>query len=226
MAINRGSRNFVTRALTIPELLFALALAVILLGFIFPRNVCGPESALRARAGVVAKSIVHATNAYAADYGKMPMVSTPRNPNERFIVLGSPEVGATGTNAALFDVLRAIPRGSNSENALNQRQQKYLEEKKAIPSKTPRDGFTDGNEFPNEIQGQLLDPWGSQYCVIIETDGDGILDLHSVYSDLVYEVRLGCVAFSLDEDGTLGSRKAPGRLLPPKENSPCDIVTW
>lgn len=214
------------RAITLLEIAVLVAFLVILGWLLTPRMGCSPVDARRSLAGMHTKAITNAIRAFEYDYLRFPAVAEPRSANESFIFVGDPRSGAKESNAALFDALRAIDRGKNSSHSLNPRKSKYFDETTAS-IRPPRHGFTDGKDYPPDIQGQLLDPWGNQYCVVMATNGDGVLDLRSIYSDLVAEIRLGCVAFSLGKDGTLGSPKAPGRFYQPGDYSTAgDIVSW
>jgi hypothetical protein len=159
--------------------------AVVVWGLLFPR-IGGPsESAPHARSGTAVRNIVNALKSYQHDYGHFPEIGKPLPDGKRMIFIGDPACKiSSGPNSLLFDVLRAIPHGANVNHALNPHQQKYFEMGKAKDSKVPRDGFADGPEFPELLQGCLFDPWGRQYCVVFTMDDSGTIDLSAVYSDL------------------------------------------
>jgi type II secretory pathway pseudopilin PulG len=184
------------------------------------------EVCRRGKEATVIRSIVNAVKSFENDYGTPPLLTLPRNEKEKFIFVGDPRSGALQSNAALFDVLRAIPRGVNANHGLNPRRQKYFEESKATDPSNPRDGFCDGSEFPNTIQGRLLDKHGSEYCVVMDTSKEGVLDISGIYTDLTDPIRYGVIAFGLGKDrwlGTAGDR----RFRIPKSNAPPgDVVSW
>lgn len=213
---------------------FELAITLVVLavvGFLtFPICGCGgSRTGTRiALTQTVIRGVETACVNYMEDYKTAPTLAPPRSQDAAYFLVGSQNAGATQSNAALFDVLRAIPRGANSQHKLNKREVKYFEEKKATDSKYPRDGFADGKEFATEIQGQLLDPWGEQYCIVMETDHDASLDLSSIYTDLTgpqntVKKRVG--VFSLGQDGQLGGKQNRGKLRR-SDGVPSDFVSW
>jgi hypothetical protein len=127
-------------------------------------------------------------------------------------------------------VLRAIDRGENEKHKMNFRQVKYYEGKKATDPKNPRDGFLDGSEFDQAKAGQLLDPWGAQYCFILDADGDEVIDMSEYFTDLAgpeNHVRFSSVGFSMGKNSKIGGKGYEGKFK--KENSneaPDDIVSW
>lgn len=222
-------RLFKLRGFTRFELIVTLVVLAVI-GFL-TLPICGCGNATSARIATALTVIRHVEIAcvnYMEDYKTAPPLAPPRSPNEAYFLVGSQNAGATQSNAALFDVLRAIPRGANAQHKLNKREVKYFEERKATDSKAPRDGFADGKEFSESIQGQLLDPWGEQYCIVMETDNDASLDLSSIYTDLAgpqntVKKRVG--VFSLGQDGQLGGRQNRGKFRR-SDGVPSDFVSW
>jgi type II secretory pathway pseudopilin PulG len=217
-------------AFTRIELLVILTGLLVLFALVMP-PCCGVsrEGARRGKTATVTRNITHSANAYATDYGTFPNVTSPRALEEQFIFVGDRDAGTSQRNGAFFDVLRAIPRGPNAGHVLNNRQQKYFEEAKATDPKNPRDGFADGNAFSDTHQGSLFDPWGVEYCIVMETDRDGSLNLGSIYSDLgtpATAIAKNCVAFSLGKDGKLGGKTHPKRYTSPEKTFPEDIASW
>ena len=196
---------------------------------LFPRIGSRPHRE-RSKAAVVIRSILNALKSYEVDHGHFPKVGQPRNASEKFVITGESTVGTSLGNEAIFDVLRAIPRGANANHALNPKKQIYFEEIKATNPQQPQDGFADGPEFAPEVQGRLFDPWGSQYCIVMETDDDGMLNLGSIYKDLAdpdLELRYRVVAFSLGKDKAPGGPNYRGYFLEPNSTAaPDDIASW
>jgi hypothetical protein len=130
----------------------------------------------------------------------------------------------------LFDVLRAIARGDNTDHKLNFRQVKYYDGKKATDPKNPRDGFLDGSEFDQSKAGRLMDPWGTQYCIVLDSDGDEVIDMSTFFTDLTGEsnfVRFSAVGFSMGKDSKRGGKGYENKLKKEKSNeAPDDIVSW
>ena len=205
----------------------------LLAGLLFPGiggHGCG-ESAGRAAAGTSVRSIVAALKSYHNDYGHFPEIRKPRTDRKFVVYVGDPACKMSeSSNGALFDVLRAIPRGPNANHALNPRQQKYFEARIARNPKYPRDGFGDGPQFSAKDQGCLFDPWGRQYCIAFTTDGSGTLDLSAVYSDLAgpeHLIRSPVAAFSLGKDGIPGGKGYEGKFRKPASSQvPDDIFSW
>jgi type II secretory pathway pseudopilin PulG len=202
-----------------------LALAMLLLPSINSR-----PPALRSKSAVVIRHIVNALKAYENDHGSLPKIGQPRNPSEKLLIVGEAIVGASVGNEAVFDVLRSIPRGPNAGHALNPRQQKYYEDQLATDPKNPREGFADGKTFADEVQGRLFDPWGSQYCIVVETDDDRLLNLGTIYRDLAgpeKDLRYSVVAFSLGKDKAPGGKGYSGFFRRPNSVGVTDdIASW
>jgi type II secretory pathway pseudopilin PulG len=216
--------------LTVVEVTVVVAVVVVLVALLFPHLSSPRDNPQRQKANTVLRGAVNAINNYRQDYGCFPAVGKPRTTKEKFIFVGDVRAGCTASNAGLMDTLRAIPRGPNAGHVLNWRQVKYYEGHKATDPKNPREGFADGSEFPSAVQGQLFDPWGAQYCFVIETDDDQVLDLSTIYADMtgpMNEVRFPVVGFSLGKDGKLGGEGFEGRYRKEKSNqAPEDVVSW
>jgi len=180
----------------------------------------------RAKDATVIRAIVNAVGSYIHDYGHPPLVAPPRNEREKFIFVGDPKSGALSSNAGLFDVLRAIPRGVNGLHLLNPRQQKYFDESKATDPRNPRDGFADGKEFSQQNQGRLFDPHGSEYCVVMDISGKEIVDVSGIYTDMVDPIRYQVLSFSLGKDRELGTGGDRLFRIPKSNAPPGDVVSW
>jgi prepilin-type N-terminal cleavage/methylation domain-containing protein len=220
-------------AFTLIELITVIAIIAILMALLFPAISGAKESARRNQASTVVRSIVNACKNYSTDYGKYPPVKAALTGGEGVasdatLSFGDVENAKCNVhNNELFDVLRAINRGTNENHILNKRQQKYFEEKKATDPKNPRDGFADGKEFTEELQGRLYDPWGTEYCIVLDADGDEVVKVTNFYTDLTDDIRYSAVAFSLGKDGKLGGQDYNGKFKKPKSNeAPEDLVSW
>jgi prepilin-type N-terminal cleavage/methylation domain-containing protein len=227
-------------AFTLIELITVIAIIAILMGLLFPAMSGARDSARRSKASTVVRAIVNACKNYASDYGKFPPVKEAlvesagggtggsKTETNSYYAYGDTEFAKCKVpNDQLFDILRAIPREPNEDHKLNRRQQKYFEEGKATDVKNPREGFADGKEFSDELQGQLLDPWGKQYCVILDADGDETLKLTEIFQDQSEPIRFSAVAFSMAKNGDIGGKGYQGRLRKERSNeAPEDIVSW
>lgn len=223
----RGLQNRHARAFSYVEGVFAIATLSIATALIVPVFRNGVEEGCRrSKVGTVVRSIVNSVKSFESDYDTPPKVAPPRNEKEQFIFVGDLRAGALHSNAGLFDVLRAIPRGVNASHALNPRQQKYFEESKAIDPANPRDGFVDGKEYPVHLRGMLLDQWGSQFCVVMDTSKRGTIDASSIYIDFPDPIHFGVIAFSLGKDRKLGTGGDRSLRLPKSNAPPEDFVSF
>jgi prepilin-type N-terminal cleavage/methylation domain-containing protein len=226
-------------AFTLIELVTVIAIIAILMGLLFPVFAMAREAARRTKAATVVKSITSACRGYATDYGKFPpidgaLVTTGTGSGgenteaNSFYSYGDTETAKCKVpNHQLFDVLRGIARGPNANHALNLRRQSYFEDNTGTDPKNPRDGFADGKGFPEGMQGQLLDPWGKQYCIVLDADQDGLLDLREFFRDLTDPIRNSAVAFAMAKDGRIGGKGYEGRFRKEGSNeTPDDIVSW
>lgn len=235
-------------AFTLVELLTVIAIIAVLMGLLFPALQGARDNARRADAGTMVRNIVNASKAYYNDYGKYP-------PNDEALVeegtsggagsttvkgsyyaYGDVEIGAdkvkVNTNQ-LFDILRAIAATPhNEDHKMNRRQQKYFEGKKAtdiVPRKT-RGGFADGQEFTDR-KGRLYDPWGTEYFIILDADGNEEINVSKFWTDLADEngtIRFSAGAFSIAKDAVFGGKGYPGmfRKSATSNEAPDDIVSW
>ena len=228
-------------AFTLIELITVIAIIAILMALLFPAMSGARDSARRSKASTVVRSIVNASKNYSNDYGKYPPIAAAlvatsggggtgasrADSNSYYSYGDKDKAKCKVNNSDLFDVLRAIAREPNDDHKLNRRQQKYFEEAKANDVKNPREGFADGKEFPEDIQGQLLDPWGTQYCVILDADGDEVLQLSEFFQDEKEAIRFSAAAFSMAKNQDIGGKGYTGRLRKERSNeAPEDIVSW
>jgi type II secretory pathway pseudopilin PulG len=204
------------------------------MGLLFPVLGSAKNQARRSDAGVAVRAIVSACKSYQTDYGKFPPVPGAGGANGAgYYSYGDTQAGkCSTTNNNLFDVLRSINRGVNSSPipyALNPRQQSYFSMPVAKNLSQPRDGFVDGSTFTGGIPGALMDPWGTQYCVVLDAADAGTIDMSNFYSDFQTSnpVSQSAVAFSMGTDGQLGGKGYQGAFRPTNSSSaPDDIVSW
>ena len=223
------------QAFTLIELITVIAIISILMALLFPAIAAAKESSRRTKAATVVKDIVNACKNYVQDYGKPPPISTATGgsstttPPNTYMSFGDTGEGKCKVdNSQIFDVLRSISRGPNINYVMNPRQQKYFEQPKAVDKNLPRDGFTDGSDFAAN-PGQLLDPWGKQYCIVMDTDGDDIIDMKDFYTDLTDKdaIRVPAGAFSMARDGKRGGKGYEGLFRKTSSNlPPDDVVSW
>lgn len=226
-----------TAAFTLIELLTVIAIIAILMKLLFPVVIAAKNNVRRAEATADAKQIVAACKLYSADNGKFPPVSSASGASVYTFGPKTKNTGVKGEqgdyendNAELFNVLRNIATGSNANNKLNPRQQKYFEHPVAKDKKNPRSGFVDGTGFPAFApNGVLMDPWGTQYCIVLDATGaDEILakDVQKYYSDFD-TIRMGAMVFSLGKDQILGTKAFPKRFRGTSAgDTPDDAISW
>jgi prepilin-type N-terminal cleavage/methylation domain-containing protein len=224
-------------AFTLIELLTVIAIIAVLMGLLFPALSGAKDQARRADAGTTVRNIVNSSKSYYNDYGKFPPVNSALDGDlttNGWYSYGDPNGKCKVTNDVLFNILRAIPSGVNANHAMNTRQQKYFEAPKAKDTKNPRAGFCDGSDFTSN-QGQLMDPWGAQYCIVLDADDDGAINMGPFYSDLEAGsnplspnwIRFSAVAFSMGKDNMRGGKGYQGAFRKPNSNeAPDDIVSW
>jgi len=220
-------------AFTLIELLTVIAIIAILMGLLFPALSSAKEQARRTAAANAAKAIVNASKSYQVDYGKFPPVPTALvgtvDTNGYYAYGDTGNGGCKLGNHELFNVLRAISSGVNVGNVMNKRQVKYFEMGKAKDPATPRDGFIDGSGYTG-TQGQLMDPWGSQYCIVLDAADNGTIDMSAFYTDLAGStnlLRVSAAVFSMGKDGKRGGKGYQNQYRKAgSSEAPDDIVSW
>jgi prepilin-type N-terminal cleavage/methylation domain-containing protein len=211
------ARSASSRAFTLLELLAVITIISVLMSLLLSGIHAAQETARRARAKNTGHQIVVAVNSYYAEYSKLPDVGAPAavpgaNPD---VIVGEPNGGAVLPNGALFDVLRALDRGANADNKQNPRRTIFFSEKAVPNPDSPKDGFLDrlgtGSAASAANLGSLFDPWGRQFNVILDSNGDNYLQVDDQYVDFAGAPPSGqrpqaqCGAFSLGKDGKLGN---------------------
>lgn len=213
----RSSSRRLQRAFTLVELLTVIAIIAILMGLLLPAIAIMVDRAHKADATHSCMAIVNAVRAYQTEYGKYPQaLSTPPAMPADVIVGDTSTGGATAGNEHLFDVLRAIPNGTNASHALNPRKVVFFEGRSAKDPTAPKNGFA--------TSGAFFDPWGAQYCVALDMDNDSQLTTlpYLDFNGATKGPRTGAAAYSLGKDGKLGLN---GNLRDSSGLSD-DVVTW
>jgi len=226
-------------AFTLVELLVVIAIIGILMGLLLTAISGAKDAGRRSQAGTEVRNIASACKNYYTDYGKFPPYAAAEDPTGTPNYYSYGDTTAVGgnckrSNVDLFDILRAIDtnatspaRVSNPLHALNKRQQKYYEGQVAKDPTTPRAGFADSTQFAAAVQGALFDPWGEQYCILLDATGNDTIDMSAAvktfYSD-VGVVRSSVVVFSLGKDGVRGNKGVSPVKLRPSATIPADDI--
>jgi prepilin-type N-terminal cleavage/methylation domain-containing protein len=213
-------------AFTLIELLTVIAIIAILMGLLFPAIGTIKESARRTQAKNDVTNIVAAVKQYYTEYGKYPPVQDGVATTNTDTVIGEKDAAGIVDNSALFNTLRSIPEGinANPDHKYNPRRVVFFEGRAATDPENPRAGFSDGQQATKK--GCFYDPWGKQYCVVIDTDYDNVIKLDEQYNDFGAnnQPRVGVGAFSLGKDGKLGT-KGDKTYRKGTTNSD-DVISW
>ncbi len=215
-----------TFAFTLVELLTVIAIIAILMGLLFPAIGVVKDQARKAEAKTACMNIVAAVKAYNTEYGKYPNAKGAGTPPEGDVIVGDKTVGkADEDNAELFNILRAKPIGTNLNHALNPRRIVFFEGKSVSNADAPKGGFAD--TAGKGVLGAFYDPWGAQYCVVIDANYDNVLDKipHSDFMGATKGPQTGCAVYSLGKDGLLGS-KDTGDAYKRASSTSDDIISW
>lgn len=229
MSPRSSDRRATDSAFTLIELLTVIVIISVLMGLLFPVLAEMKNRTRRTEAATTLGGIVSACKSYHVDYGYYPRVTTALDGD--FYSFGDiTNGGCKANNSDLFDILRRISRGANTDHRLNKRQNVYYTGPRAQDSKNPRSGFCDGNDFDAGKQGQLMDPWGAQYCVVLDATGVEEISMGNFYSDLAGTanvVRQSPVAFSLGKDNKRGGSGYENRFRKSgSSEAPDDVVSW
>lgn len=217
-------------AFTLVELLTVIAIIAILMGLLFPAIGIVQNQARKAEAKTACMNILAAVKAYQTEYGKYPNPkgATSGTPTPGDVIVGDMTAGkASEDNDELFNILRAKPVGVNLNHALNPRRLVFFEGKSVSNSDAPKGGFADSATAGKAVPGAFYDPWGAQYCVVIDADYDNVLDTipYADFTGATKGPQTGCGVYSLGKDGILGSRDTGGFYK--KASSPSDdIISW
>ncbi|MDQ3621322.1 MAG: type II secretion system GspH family protein [Verrucomicrobiota bacterium] len=214
-------------AFTLVELLTVIAIIAVLMGLLFPAIGAVQDNAKKVQAKNDVMQIVTAVKAYYTEYGKYPPVEAGGSSGEETdVIVGDPAGGAAQTNDVLFNTLRNIPTGPNADFKLNPRKIVFFEGRSVKNPAQPRGGFLDNAGSGDK--GAFYDPWGKQYCVVIDLSYDNIIDVDKAYKDFAGDnrPRTGVGAFSLGKDNEVGDKKEFSGTYRQGTKTSDDVVSW
>lgn len=235
--MNTPSQTCRRAGFSLVEILVVVTIICVLMGLLLVAVKPVMNSMRTKQAQNTCVQIVTAVKAYHVDYGKFPLLD-PNASTLEDTVAGDPNMGAPLTNNTLFYTLRNIPSGPNQDYAANPQRTVYFQDKvaKVNAQGVARTGFFDqtanGGTPPAERESCLYDPWGRQYGVIIDGDGDGRIDLRNFYTDFSgvqtpggRAPRWQAGAFSMGTDERLGMNGDRSYRKSMSEKSD-DVISW
>lgn len=185
------------------------------------------------KANGMLSQIAVAVNAYHTEYGEWPPLLNHRETKRvKDSWYGDLSMGAPARTNQIFFPLTAEAKGPNSGNAVNPRLIVFIVGPNATLSRDgkPRNGFyyvgPKEQSPPPDLECCLYDPWGHEYGIVIDTNGDERLDLSGIYHDFTGEAapRKKVGVFSMGKDGTLGTNG--DRLYRKGTVKSDDVVSW
>lgn len=211
-------RSLSLRGFTLLEILTVVAIIAILVASLGPALQSALNYTRRTQANAACRGIVAAVSHYQTDYGRLPNIADQANNPGADRSVGDPLAGISGRpNSILMNTLRAIRTTSGAANPENPRETRFLDVNLAKDQASPKSGTHDDPKVGDQATlGCYFDPWGTQYNVILDTDGDQQIDVSPFYRGVHPLVQ--AAAFSLCEDRKLGD-KGDGE---PK----ADAVSW
>ena len=213
-----------------------LTVVILIIGILAALISTGASSAFDRAHKVQAKNdvtqLVTAITAYYTEYGKYPVTVTD-NTTDAFFGSGTAPAGCTSytSNDKLLNVLRNITSDSNAV-ALNPRQIVFISPPTVSGTK-PRAGISQAAG----TVGQYMDPWGSQYAVVIDTTYDNRIGTANPYSDTdgsagASPIPQGVIVYSFGKNGALGGGTKLNSSFVDESgtagtfNGSSDIVSW
>ena len=137
---------------TLTELLMAIGIIVILASIAVPTTLSAIKKAEMAKAQAEMTTIVEALKNYESTYGVLPLKCLGASPADG-------KISGTSGSYSAYETLIRILQGENLE--VNG---KKMNKRKVV--------FLEGKE-----EGVFTDPWGNDYDVYLDGDGDGKLNV-------------------------------------------------
>lgn len=149
--LKKASAGNSRRGMASSEALILTGFLIILISAVLPTLRYARQQAHIKQARLDIIEILNGAQRYFDDYTKWPSEYAGEYGDHRY--------GRRTPNAHVFNPLRAIPGAGNPDHAVNPRVVTYLEPPTAEPN---RSGVNK--------QGDWLDPWGTPYQVVVDTD--------------------------------------------------------
>jgi hypothetical protein len=167
------------RGATRPELVFFLACVLLVLSVVIPSRVAVVQRRHLALARSDIRLLVNAGEKFMREYGVWPTARTSDRGDVRF--------GRELPNREVIHALKAVDADGNEDHAVNPQRIDFL----TAPAYTAEgSGLNDAGEY--------LDPWGSPYQIVFDTDFNDVCDVqNSIYGRLIGE---GIIIWSCGPD--------------------------
>jgi prepilin-type N-terminal cleavage/methylation domain-containing protein len=232
----RGLRSQAHAGFTLIELLTVISIIAILMGLLFPAVGTVKDNARKTQARNDITAIAAAVKHYYTEYGKYPPMSNSATAPTADQYVGESLSGAhQGNNSNLFYVLRAIDDSTvNPGHVNNPRRIVFFEGKSVANPSQPRAGFLDPvvggapGGTASSAMGSFFDPWGKQYCVMVDSNYDNFCNLTGIYNSFTAtnSPRTGVIAWSLGKDLVIGSSGGGGAGGNKNLQGSDDVVSW
>lgn len=154
--MKKSPRNSRVKGFTLLELLVVIAIIGILAGLMFPATTGALRKAERTHAEHTANNLKNAISAYNTEYRKYPV--DPSNTNESTPMR---------TDNQLMDVLLGAD-SQKEKGGLNPRGIAFFTDRAAKPLGSGK--YRKGVTLQADGGGELWDPWGEYYSVVMDLD--------------------------------------------------------
>jgi prepilin-type N-terminal cleavage/methylation domain-containing protein len=202
--VHRKSRG--VRAFSLTELLVVISIIGLLAGLSTLGITRAMEAGRKAKAKGDLMAIVSAVKAYKQEYGRWPCRTNDLSRNEFSSWYGPPTEEADGK--ILFRILSGENVAFTGENLpMNPKQIAFLEGAKRSTGRRDTSG------------GALVDPWGTQYSLKMDTDETGAVEYYNT-SGSAENIRMSVIAIS---SGKNKQQDDPEKVRTPTCD---DVFSW
>ena len=218
-----NTRSSLRRSLlgfTLIELLTVMAIIAILAGLLLVAIPIAKQMVYKTSARQSELAVVTAIHSYNTDYGRYPLGDKADANATSDVLFGDSNL----SNQALFDILRNVGPDFNTPNKYNPKGVPYYPSKVVSNPAAPMDGIAT-QDAGTVKKGSLVDPWGNEYRITIDADGDNRI-ANLPYTDFQGNdaPRVPVGVFSIGKDGKLGNN-GDGAY---RKNGAAsdDVITW